>query len=287
MELPRSIYKSMARYEPVAIDGMELKPVLVKEFEEFTMARPALEVLHQSLPVRFLRTPLLAALYQIDYEATLSGQPSTGLFSRALLGLALSLRLGEGAEPEARIRQFGVIVGRESPEKLIRLQFTDNDGKEKEITPASYPMLRQIIAEQNGVELESDTANPQIVAAQKKLAEVGNVDLQYSLEDMISAVALASNTDESEIYEWAILKLNRRAESLSRMLTYIVCGIGEASGASWKGGNPVPHPFFKRAKNGNGLLNPLGANSSGEQDKNVPQSAKELAAKLQTINPQQ
>ena len=160
------------------------------------------------------------------------------------------------------------------------IRFLDSDGKEKEITPAMYQKIRPIIAAQNGVKLESDEANPEIVKAKKAMADGGG-NLDPNINDLISAVSALTHFDEDEIDNWPILKLNKRASSFERILAYIVCGIGEASGATWKNGNPNPHPYFGRADDGSGLFNPMGGTDQSENNQNVPQHIKDVAA--QTI----
>lgn len=269
-ELPIAIYQAARKYQPITTNGLTLYPVLVKEYRDFALARPAIEVLQQSFPVALLRMPLLAAMYRMDYDAAMSGTPAAGLFLRALLALALALRLGAGEPAEERIRMFRIEFDREQPEKLLRLHFTDESGTSKEIAPAQFQTLRRIIAAQNGVRLESDKANPDIVQAQKDMAS-GGIQLEGDEDDLICAVAALSGTDEAKIDEWPILKLEKRAESYRRVLSYLVCGIGELSGATWKNGNPAPHPFFKRMQGGDGLMRPLDS-----EQKQMPSAVKQL-----------
>lgn len=264
-ELPISIQKAASRYKPIEADGLTLYPVAVKDYDIFLMTRPALEVMHQSLPVALMRVPLLSALYQMDFEAVCEGKPVVGLFSRAILGLALSLRLGEDRPIEERTNLFHIAVDPEHPERLMRLQFFDEDGKEREITPVQYAKLRRIIAAQNGVKLESDMANPDIVKAEKDKASAGDIQLDANIDDWINAVSAISGVSEEEIDEWPILKFQRRSESFRRILDYIVCGVGECSGTTWKGGNPTPHPFFAKLKTGSGILTALGGTADGSK----------------------
>ena len=269
------IQKAAARYKAIESGGLTLYPVLVREYDEFLVARPAIEVMHQSLPVAMLRVPLLSALYQMDYEAALSGQPMTGLFSRALLGLALSLRLGEGLEQGKRMGLFSIIVDPNNPARLTGLRFSGESGETKEISPVQFAKLRQIIAAQNGVKIESDKANPDIVRAEKIMHSAGNVPLDANAEDWISAISALSGSSEEEIDEWPILKFQRRSESYQRILSYVICGVGECSGTTWKDGNPTPHPFFGRLKNGNGVLSEMGGSADGTSPA-PPEPAKEL-----------
>ncbi len=259
-ELPLKIKKAVSRYEPIETHGLVLYPILADEYDDFLVARVALEVMHQSLPVALMRKPLLSAYYQMDYEAMSSGQPIPGLFSCALLGLALAMRLGEGKDMAERIECFRIVVDHEKPYNLVSLQFTDNDGNKKTIKPSEYKELREIIAAQNGVKIESDTANPDIVQARKDM-NADSANLDFSIDALVSFAAAMSREDESEVYQWPILKLTRRTEAFQTMLAYLVCGIGEASGASWKNGNPVPHPIFKKREDGRGFASPVTQNS--------------------------
>lgn len=218
--------------------------------------------------------PLLSALYAMDYEAVLNGKPAAGLFSRALLMLALSLRIGEGRSIEDRVNAFRLGVDRENPAKLLRLQFSDADGTEKEIAPAQFGRLRQIIAAQNGVKLESDEANPDIVKAKKDMESASAGRLDADLDTWISAVSALTGTPEEEIDDWPILKFQRRSDAIVRVLNFVVCGIGECSGmVSWPKGNPTPHPFFARLDGGSGILTPMGGSADGQRPPAPPQAA--------------
>lgn len=277
-ELPILIKKSIRNYEPVTMDGLILWPIPVREYDDFLAAQPALEVLHQSLPVRLARMPLLSALYRMDYEASLNGEPMTGLFSRALLALALALRLGEGQETAERLARFRISVDRADAAKLTRLHFTDDAGEEKEIVPASYGEMRRVIAAQNGVKLESDIADPDLVQAEKDLAEMNGARLNATVEDLISGVAALTGTDEAEIENWPILKLQRRQISFQRLLDYVICGFGQVNGTTWKGGNPTPSPFFDRAdENGFGAHMALGDFAGGAGERAVANAGQQVS----------
>lgn len=270
-QLPLSISKRISRYENIEINGLILHPILVKNYEEFLMARTALEVMHQSLPVALMRVPLLAAFYQLDYDARRNGAPPVGLFARALLALALALRLGEGQDPEERLQAFKVVTDRENPTRLSKLLFLDGDGNMREIDPARFKELREIIAAQNGVRLEADTANPDIVQMKKDM-NAGGANLDVNIDTLRSFAAAMERVDETEIDEWPILKLTRRTEAYQTMLSYLVCGIGEASGATWKTGNPYPHPIFRRVDDGAGLASAFGGAGASAEIKNKAQA---------------
>ena len=278
-ELPMQMQELIRKYKPIVKGEHILHPILVNAYDEFLMARPALEVMQQSFPVAMLRMPLLSALYQMDFDAVVSGKTPTGLFSRARLVLALSLRLGAGKEIAERIEMLQVVVDRRNPRKLISLRYTNKDGDEKEILPGQYRELRQIIAAQNGVKLESDDANPDIVKAKKDMASSGGVELDMNVDDLVSAISALTQIDESKIYDWPILKLDKQRTAWERILTYMVCGIGEASGATWKHGNPVPHPFFQRRSDSD-IFSPLDGQSGGGKIPEVIRDSAAIASQL-------
>lgn len=279
-ELPLHIAQSVRKYKPIVYDGLTLHPVLVDEYETFLIARPAIEVLHQSLPVALVRIPLLSALYQMDFDAVMSGQQPTGLFVRAKLALALALRLGEGQELSERAETLQAIVDGKNPRKLNALRYLDRNGDERRITPSQYKELRRIIAAQNGVKLESDDANPDIVKAKKDMASSGGMELDANIDDLVSAISALTQTDEEKIYRWPILKLEKQRLAFERVLTYIVCGISEGSGATWKNGNPVPHPFFARLNNNGALFSTLDGQSGGNKVPEVIRESAENASQL-------
>ncbi len=270
-DLPINIKKRIARYKEISVYGLTLYPVRVKYYDEFLIGRAALEVMHQSLKANYLRVPLLSALYAIDFQAAMQGETPTGLFSRSLVCLALALRLAEGGTIEQMVRQFEIAVDPNDSARLLRLRFTGADGQEHSITPAQFADLRKIIAAQNGVRLESDKANPDIVKAEKDMASAGGIDLDVNLEDWISAVSSLSGASEDEIDDWPILKFQRRSQSFQRILDYLICGIGECGGmVSWPKGNPHPHPFFDRVTD-SGVLRSLGG--SADDPPSVPPQA--------------
>lgn len=245
-QLPFHIQKAIRKGEPIDAEGLRLYPVRVAEYEEFQASLPALEVLQQSFPVALISVPILSAFFAMEQQAAASGVPGPGLFQRALLGLALSLRLGEGQTMAERVGLFRYQADPTDRGRLLRVCFASTDGTEHTVTPVQYQRLRPILAAQNGVELPSPDANPELVQAERVLAEKHGAALTGDVEELVSAVASLGGADEEEIYRWPILRLNRRSESIRRMLGYLVCGFGETQGASWKGGNPCPDPFFRK-----------------------------------------
>ncbi len=266
-EIPLKYREAVNTYEPVEFEGMTLYPILVREYEAFGNARPALDFLQQSLPVRFLSMPLLSAYFAMDAENRKEGKPSDGLFLRALLFLVLSLRYREDlGSAEERVRDFarGVYVQAENHGVLKEIRF-EQDGAEHAVTPVLFQRMRPVLAAQNGIELASGDANPELVEDERYLAELNGPELDPDPQALISFAAAMSKAEEREVYDWPILKLNRRAEAFERTLQYLVCGISAASGAQFKGGNPVPSPIFARRKRESGALIDMDAFTRGQR----------------------
>lgn len=263
--LPAELQDKIDRFLPVTMEGITVYPVQMAEGRAFDLARPALEFLQQSLPVALMGIPLLDAYYQMDTEAYRAGKPTTGLFGRACLLLCLALRLGRGMDSEERISRILPMENPEKPMRLSALLCVSDDGKTViRITPKQFGRLRPILAAQNGVTLESDDANPELVEAERALAEAQTEHLEPKLCDKVTWVALRSGVDETEIDQWPILKFERRAAILKRELDYLIFGIGEASGmVKYKNGSPCPSPYFARRRNGSAAMIPLDSYMGG------------------------
>lgn len=274
VEIPYRIQRQINRYEIVDFENLRLYPVRVENYDEFLAARPAIAFVQQSLPVALMSMPLLQAYYQIDVESIHDAQLPTGLFAQALLFLAMSLRIGEDMPREKRVGLFRICRDQKKTDRLKYLEFKDLDGETKRITPSQFQRLRPILAVQNGIELADDDANPELLAADEFLSSKNAPELEITVESLVSSVSALSGVEEAEVYDWPILKLQRRERALKRAMDYIVCGIGESQGAKWKSGNPVPHPWFAKSQNGMGALVSLDDFAGGAAKSQVMQEAK-------------
>lgn len=248
-EIPNKYLRQIRRYAPVEFEGLTYYPVLVDEYEEYLLAKSAIDFMQQSLPLSLVNVPLLQAYYALDSQSIRDEQIPTGLMARAVLFLALSLRLGKGLPAEKRVALFRPRVD-ENTGKLKALLFSPDGEEICEITPAKFQRLRPILAAQNGLTIPEDDANPELVRTEEELSRQKAPELEISLECLVSSLAALSGAQEEEIYEWPIAKLQNRQRALHRALDYLICGIGEAQGTKWKKGNPTPNPFFDRKKAG-------------------------------------
>ena len=53
-DLSPEMAKAVRRFEPIETEGLTLYPICVKDIDRFTVARPAIEFMQQSLPVALL-----------------------------------------------------------------------------------------------------------------------------------------------------------------------------------------------------------------------------------------
>lgn len=264
MAISQSIQRACRRYEEVQAEGLTLYPILVEEMETFELARPGIDIVQQSLPVAYAAMPLLAAYYRMEYDAMERGEETVGLLSRALLMLALSLRLGKGLLMEERLRAFRCKVDTKDPRRLTAVEFVVNGEELWRVTPVQFQYLREIIAAQNGIELTPPEANPELVEAQRELAEMnGGAHLSGDLWERIETVAALEHAEETEIESWPILKLQMKTRTWQRIFGYMTCTIAEARGTQWKRGNPWPSLFYDRVSEGNTALRPVEESTRG------------------------
>lgn len=257
MAISQTIKTACRRYEEIETDGLVLYPILVEEMEVFEMARPGMEIVQQSLPVAYAAMPLLAALYRMEYDALQSGETGIGLFPRAVLMLALSLRLGRGLEPGKRTGMLRCKVDPADMGCLKAVEFTVDGEEVHRITPVQFQRLREIIAAQNGIRLAPPEANPELIEAQRELAQMNGAALSGDLYERISAVAALEHVEEADIDRWPVLKLQDKTKTWQRIVGYAVCAAAEAQGTTWKNGNPYPSLFYERENAGNTGLRPM------------------------------
>ena len=262
-ELPLHIKKSIGRYEPIEAEGLLLYPVQVKNYHEYLIGRQAIEFMQQTLPPVLMSQPLLDAFFKIDTGAV-KGQEPNGMFMSALLMLSLALRLLPEGTIEERVNKFSLVVDPKDPSRLKHLKFILNGEEVKTITPIQFQRIRPILAAQNGIELINEDANPELIQAERDLAEKKAPNLDVNIESLVTATALITGKEESDIYEWAILKMNNRLASAKKIIDYMICGIGESQGTKWSGGNPCPNPWFDRAKEGTSALISLDKFANGQ-----------------------
>lgn len=269
-ELPFSIQTKIDRYQPVRVGNFTMYPVTVEKARLFSMARPALEFPQQSLPVALLNVPILDAFYKMEMQTNAETGKITGVLLAAILALALSLRLVDGEEPGELLSRVLIVPDGADPSKLREIGFITDTGIVS-VTPRQFQRMRPIMAAQNGVELPSETANPEILEMERLMNQKEQEDIDPKLCDKIIYVAQGNGVSEDEIYDWPILKLERHTAILTRKADYAAVQLASMTGmVQFKGGNPVPSPYFAKAKTG--LRSMRGIESAGSGAENAVRS---------------
>lgn len=251
MYLPVHIKRAVDRFQPITIEGVTVYPIIVDEIEEYGYTKPALEFMQQCLPVALMQIPILTAFYQLELASRAvenQEMQCIDLFTQSVYALLLALRLGRGLEKNKRIAERVVYEHDENdPLQLTRLLLVDDEGKIIEITPRLFQRLRPIIAAQNGLEIPPENANPDIVLAERSILADKAPKMNREFGKMIAWVSAKCGVEETDVYQWPILRFYRRAEVLQRELDYLIYGIGQAGGmVTYKDGNPCPSPYFEK-----------------------------------------
>lgn len=250
--LPLAIQKAVRNYEEVQTDGLTLYPITMREYDEWQIARAAIEALQQSFPVRFLSVPLLEAYFQMDVmlPATGEGRP-TGLLGCALLALSLSLRIGQGLPPDRRIAVWSPAVERKGDNIRLKSFRAMLGGEELiEITPLLFQRLRPILAAQNGAELVSDEANPELVRAEREIAAQGANTLDIDFDRKMAYVAAKLHMRKQDFLDWPIREFEDAADVLTQEVMFSAFTAAAAMGGFGEKGNPVPHPYYRKTEKG-------------------------------------
>lgn len=248
MDLSAYIRRRADQYLPIEEAGVTLYPILVADLELFESTRPALEFMHQILPVEMMQIPLLTALYQLEMSFQIQGKKEFDLFTKSVLLLSLALRLGSEEDDEkARIARCMVEYNPKNPFELTCLRFRANDGGEILITPQAYEKIRYIIAAQNGAEIQPYDANPKLIIAERQILADRMPDLKRDPAKKIAWVAAKSGVDDETVYGWPVLKFERRAEVLQLEINYLIYGVASTIGlVKFENGNPCPSPYYTR-----------------------------------------
>lgn len=258
MAISQSIERACRRYEEVQAEGLTLYPILVEEMETFELARPGIDIVQQSLPVAYAVMPLLAAYYKMEYDAMGRGEETVGLLSRALLMLALSLRLGRGKPLDERLKAFRCKVDTKDPSRLTAVEFVLHGEELWRITPAQFQYLREIIAAQNGIELTPPEANPELVEAQRELAEMnGGAKLSGEAWERGGDGGRAGTRGGDGNRVVATAEAADKSKNVAADIGVHDLHHAEARGTQWKRGNPWPSLFYDRVSDGNTALRPV------------------------------
>lgn len=253
MEIPYTIQRQIDTFQPIQVEGLTLHPVKVKDHGVFAACSHALAFAQRRLPVAMWSKPLLAAFFELDCQKLADGEPAAGLFAAVVTLIHMAVFPDESIEDSLGAGKLSILTDSAEPTKLRGIRVVSDDG-EVLITPAKFQMIRRYIAAQNGVEIPPDGANPEILDADAEAMADQARDMDISTAHMITAVSALEHVSEAEIGEWALLRLDRHADAHRKILDYLLFGFAATQGAFRAGGNPVPHPWFPKKKDGTGSM---------------------------------
>lgn len=248
MPLTQEQQTAVRKGEPIPWNGLTLYPILVEDYDKFSIAKTGITAQQQTLPGKYVVMRYLEALFALDYDVRAAGGPEGGLFSRVLLLLTLSLRLKveKGADGREYI-PIGIQTAMDNPRKLIALKVRQGEAQ-AEITPKNFGELREILAAQNEVELPDETANPELVQAERDLAAQGSINLIPDSEALIYSVSVKTHIPVKNLLKWTIREFVLMERAIDRTTGHFIAALTEAAGAKYKNGNPFPSWKYDREK---------------------------------------
>lgn len=228
--------EELRTFQPIEFEGLKLYPLLVKHSALYQMAKPAMELMLSTLPLRYVRLSWVHVLEELDKEAKEEGNKKTAFFGSLLLLLDAALRTDVMHNPAALIPlqekngRFGALVVKQADRDPVAL-------------PAQqFNTLREILAAQNGFTIPDENWNPDLVRAQAYLREQESGTVRGgSLEDAVFALAAATGRRSSEIWDWPLREFTQMQSAVDRRLRFMLCGAAELSGqVKFTKGNPYP-----------------------------------------------
>lgn len=242
------------RGEPITESELTFYPITMDYYDVFIQCKNALILRQASLPVRYLSMDYLSALFTLEMEELKSGKESSQVFLKVMTLLHLSLRIGLNVEELYK----NIEVSIEKDKIRLKHILIKQNEKIVKFTPLDFSTrFRQIIAEQNGLELPDEAENIALVRDNEKLKELNNKgkSLNVNLDDLIASVAYQSKVSEKEIMTWTVREFENRKKAIDRDKRFMLCGQAEMSGmVSFKNGNPAPSWQFDVLDNSLGTM---------------------------------
>lgn len=244
-----AVRRATLRDIPIELCGLEFYGITVERYEEWQSLKSVLLMRQTKLPVLFLAMPFIDALFAADIQSLETESKLAGYTSAILYTLALALRLPDESVINQQIR----VVTNKNELKGFYVAF-QGERQDVFIPKEMFPQIRQTIAWQNGDDVPDESLNDDLLETEKDIAAANAGNLKFDFEDMIASVALNARLRIRDIYSMTILEFETMRHAIDRDKRYMLCGMSEASGATWKGGNPCPSWCFDRAKKGSAAL---------------------------------
>jgi hypothetical protein len=240
---------ALIRGEPIERYGLKFYPITMEHYEEWNACKGVLTLRMSTLPALYGAMPYLEALFAMDMDAMEKCENSAGMLSRFFTLMCLSMRI-----PPENITQYFQFAVRSNGEKeLVTVRVTVGE-IQTTITPSQFNVVRQTIADLNGIELPDESENAELVQAENDLRNKQAENLNYSLRGMIAAVARDNHVAMKDVLDWTILEFDARREAGTRDRYFAFSRNMSAYGGKWKGDDPYPSWIFNRAHESTALI---------------------------------
>lgn len=234
MNIAQVYEDELREYLPIRFEGLTFHPLPVKRLALYQGAKPAMELMLSSLPVRFVKMSWIEALDALDREAA-DEQMQTGYLGSILALLNETLKLNAFQNPKA------LMLARNAEGKLSSIIVQQEQGSPTVLGSTQMKTVREILAAQNGYEIPDENWNVELVRAQQYLREQRSQGVGGSLEDAVCALAAATGFRAKEIWNWPIREYLGAQNAVDRRLRFQIYTAAEMSGqVKFKNGNPYP-----------------------------------------------
>lgn len=227
--------EEIREFRPIEFKGLKFHPLRVRHFALYQNAKPAMELMLSTLPIRFVRLSWIHALEALDKEAE-DKSIKTGYFGSLLLLLDAALQTDAVHHPDA-------IMSARKEDGTLGALIIKQEGKEATaLLDTDFPTVREILAAQNDYTIPDENWNPELVRAQAYLREQeSTAGRGGSLEGAVFALAAATGHRAMEIWEWPIREFLEMQSAVDRRLRFEIYTAAELSGqVKFNKGNPYP-----------------------------------------------
>lgn len=227
--------EELRTFQPIQYEGLMFYPLQVRHFALYQNAKPAMELMLSTLPVRYVRLSWIHALEALDKEAD-GNSVKTGFLGSFLLLLDAALKTDVLHNKAAMLPlsgkdgRFSALLVKQGENAPVALR--END----------FPIVREILAAQNNYSIPDENWNPDLVRAQVYLREQDTGSARGgSLEDAVFALAAATGHRSAEIWDWPIREFVQMQSAVDRRLRFQIWTTAELSGqVKFSQGNPFP-----------------------------------------------
>ena len=231
---------AILKYEPIEWNSLVCYPIKVADYNKWQAVKPVLTLRQGTLPAVYACMSFLQCVWALQFDAYERGDSSCKTWE--LLGclMFLSLRLSDGDIIQP--------IGESDDPRTITAMRIIKDGEPHDISVMDFPILRRLIADQNGAELPDEADNPDLIEAANDISNAQDANLKYDFADMLTSVASEMKLRRADLLEWTVREFDDVMRSIRRRYGYFLASMAESQGAKFSHGNPYPSWIFDKGK---------------------------------------